>query len=355
MHCIKKIMVLTALGSCLAAQLASAALFVGQTVTLPFDPLSKQEWKVNSTVEGGTLLFSDSPEMVKADGIMYQDTVQGKARLFFHHVNATTEDKRIAVVLENNGDEAAEVTVIRQGLGGPSYNYLQVGKDVQQQYMKGFNAAVYHIPPHSQLSLMDIAAKPNMLLNGMYDFATDKPVCVKTVMLPLTADLATFAQEAAVLPQDEHPLRGTFIGGDRLFVPEQPYNPGKDGTVVMTLADNHLDEYAWGIDATNGAVMQNYGNYGVVYRVFIPSVSGGRMSVYLNPRGGEYAGSIGVSYQHAFDFVADTPADRLSIGGHETDFSYLGTFDTGKSLWLTFSPPGASNLPVKLVLVPEAK
>lgn len=35
-------------------------------------------WPVESKDEGGTLLFSDSPESVTEDGILYQDTVQGR-------------------------------------------------------------------------------------------------------------------------------------------------------------------------------------------------------------------------------------------------------------------------------------
>ena len=36
-----------------------------------------------------TLLFSDSPETVEEDGILYQDTVKGDARLLYYHVNGT--------------------------------------------------------------------------------------------------------------------------------------------------------------------------------------------------------------------------------------------------------------------------
>ena len=44
------------------------------------------------------LLFSDSPEMVQKCGVMYRDTVKGKFRLFFHHVNDTVSSKRLAIV-----------------------------------------------------------------------------------------------------------------------------------------------------------------------------------------------------------------------------------------------------------------
>ena len=55
-----------------------------------------EEAKVKIVEDGPTLLFSDSPEMVKACGIMYQDKVQGDVRLFFHHVN---DKKKIKIDL----------------------------------------------------------------------------------------------------------------------------------------------------------------------------------------------------------------------------------------------------------------
>ena len=44
--------------------------------------------------------FSDSPETVEKDGILYQDTVKGNARLLYYHVNGTKQDKKIAVVIK---------------------------------------------------------------------------------------------------------------------------------------------------------------------------------------------------------------------------------------------------------------
>lgn len=41
------------------------------------------EWEMKSSSLGGTLLLSDSPEMVESDGVLYQDKVEGSVRLFF--------------------------------------------------------------------------------------------------------------------------------------------------------------------------------------------------------------------------------------------------------------------------------
>ncbi len=331
------------------------ALAAGQTVSLPLDPLGQPEWQVTASGYGGKLLLSDSPEMVPADGITYQDVVQGDARLFFHHVNDTKIDKRIAVVFRNQGDQPAKITVYQKGISGPGYNYLDIGKAVQTQYMKGLDIQNLTVPAHGQVSLVDTVVKPNMLLNGMFDFTSDQPVLVSVMMLPKDMSIKRFLSQASVLPPDQYRLRGTFDGRDRLFIPGKVYDAAADGPVVLTLADNKIDQYLWGIDATNGSRVQNYGNYGVVYKLFLPSEHADKLSVYLNPRGGEYAGAMGVKYRHVTESPVNTPADRLSIGGRTEDgqASYVGTYDAGQSLWLTFSPPGASNLPVKLLIVPE--
>ncbi|MDR3560186.1 MAG: copper amine oxidase [Negativicutes bacterium] len=321
------------------------------------DILKLPEWQVTAGAYGGRLLLSDSPEMVPADGIMYQDTVVGDARLFFHHVNATTIDKRIVVLLENSGSEAAEVTVYRSGLAGPGADWLAVGKAAQTAYLADKNLYSVTVPARgtAQLSpeLASAVVRPNMLVNGIFDFQTNRPVTVKVMMLPVGADSAKFARQAKVLPTDQYRLRGTFAGKDRLLIPDKVYDPAEDGAVVITLGDNVVDRYLEGIDATDGSKVLNYGNWGVVYHVFLPFTTSGKVACYLNPRGGTYAGALGVKYRHADQTPVATPAGRLFFGeGVSSDFAAIGKFGGNESLWLTFSPPGASNLPVKLVIMP---
>lgn len=320
--------------------------------------LDLPEWEMTSTDYGGKLLLSDSPETVPADGIMYQDTVSGDVRLFFHHVNGTKEAKKIVVLLENPGKDTASVTVYQHGLGGPGYDYLEVGKAVQLQYLSVPDTYLVEVPGHDTRQLIyqlnDAVVEPNQLVNGMYDFHTDKPVTVKVMMLPVNMDVKKFAAQAKVLPADEWRLRGTFAGRDRMILPNRVYDAAKHGTVAITLADNEIDRYMEGIDATDGSKVVNYGNYGVVYRMFMPSEYNGSINFYLNPRGGEYAGALGIKYQHVVGQPLATPYDRLFFGSKTVkDVQLLGSFVGGQSLWFTFSPPGASNLPVKLVLSPK--
>ena len=319
------------------------------------DALQLPEWEVTSSPYGGKLLLSDSPEMVTSDGIMYQDTVSGNARLFFHHVNDTKTAKKIVVVLENKGPDKATVTVSQYGLGGPDRNWVAVGKAAQQSYMAGGDIYSIEVPAKGIAALSPVLSEavvqPGMLVNGIYDFLADHPVNVKVMMLPVDVDVDNFSRQAKVLSADTYRLRGTFEGCNRMLIPLKVYNSAVDGSVAITLADNKLDRYVEGVDATDGSTVLNYGNYGIIYKLFLPSETSRPISYYLNPRGGDYAGFIGIKYRHAAQTPVATPTDRLAFG-KPTDFATVGEFSGGESLWLTFSPPGASNLPVKLVILP---
>ncbi len=316
------------------------------------------ELEVTNSSRGGKLLFSDSPEMVPTDGILYQDKVEGNIRLFFYHVNATNETKKFDVILENKSPKTAHITVNQHSVCGPGYGWMAIGKDALTSYLAGSQAYQINIPAGGVMplsaSISESVAMPNMLINGIFDFVADRPVTVKVVMLPVLEDSVKFSRTAKVLPSDQCRLRGTFEGANRQLVPVQAYDPEHDGAVALTLADNKIDPYLEGIDATDGSKVVDYGNYGVVYQVLLPSKSSGKIAYYLVPMGGEYAGAIGIKHRDVNWSPLPTPQNRIYFGSNKSrDFAFLGTYDSGDTLSFTFSPPGASNLPVRIVVLPQ--
>ena len=85
----------------IACVYSSSALAAMQQIPLniPEDYEAKTV-SVKYSTQGPKLLFSDSPEMVYHNGILYRDTVQGKVRIFFHHVNAVEGTKKLALMLK---------------------------------------------------------------------------------------------------------------------------------------------------------------------------------------------------------------------------------------------------------------
>lgn len=318
------------------------------------------EWPIRSADVGGTLLFSDSPEVVERDGILYEDTVQGDVRLLYYHLNGTVKEKKVVVVVENETDEMAEVSISNYAMGGPSEDYLHVGKTTQKEYFAKKNAGYCFVAAHSKKLLSPkfsrVIVKPEKLVYGVFDFTTKIPVKVSVMMMPANADPLKFIETAKVLPADRSRLRGTFTGMNRVIKAEKPYNGRKDGIVAVTLADGVLDRYRTGIDATDGSLVENYGNYGVLYKISLPVSGYGRTRYYLNPRGGVYAGALSVSsgkYEKIEEMV-ETPRNLPYFGDGRriTDTSYIGEYDASEEVWFEFSPPGASNLPARIILAP---
>lgn len=318
-------------------------------------------WPVKATYREGTLLFSDSPETVYQDGILYQDTVQGKGRLYYYHVNGTDQDKKVVVVLTNESlTNDVDFLITRSAQTGPDADYFYVGKSSQLRYF-GYQSPRHILLAQGCAQILEnrtnsVNVPKDGLVCGIYDFQTDKPVKITVMMLPLDADPYVFIKTAAILPKDESRLRGTFKNMDRTLLGEKLYDPDKDGSIYFTLADDHDDTYLTGIDATDNSSVKNYGNYGVLYYLSIPTVGMRKVHYYLQPLGGAYAGAMAVQINNNPDFnILPTPSDCGFFGQNPRQNYYadLGTYSAKDNVMMEFSPPGASNLPINIILSPE--
>lgn len=334
-------------------------------------------WPVESKDEGGTLLFSDSPESVTEDGILYQDTVKGEARILYYHLNSSDSDKKVAVVLQSADGQPAIVRVTRGGACYPSPDYLHVGKMTQMAYFEGEAHGDIYIGRGRHRLLQEnmdtTILHPGDLVYGVYDFASNRPIKVSVIMYPADANPFEFLEQAHVLPKDEQRLRGTFHGMNRIVTSSQVYDPAVDGTVYFPLADDIHDHYRTGIDATDGSAVTNYGNYGVLYKLQIPVAKDGAVQYYLSPLGGVYAGAMTVERETTKRRMIETPYGRpyfgdatppesdatqkareegLAILTDTTELTDLGAYDGARPVTFEFSPPGASNLPINIIMMP---
>lgn len=328
---------------------------------------------VYSRDSGGTLIFSDSPEYVRKNGILYMDTVEGDARILFYHLNDTGVRKRFAIIFENMASGTNVINITRGGLSAPNKNYFSVGKITQTMYMENdftdrlelmqYERYVYQ--PYNDYFLL----RPGQLIHGICDFTAEKAVRVFLLMYPENADPLKFLNYAEILPKDEHCLRGTFKNMNRTLTLKRPYDWQKDGLGYILIGDNVNDLFKRGIDATDGSEVINYGNYGINYtlnfRVKFPT------RFCLSPLGGHYAGALRYKY-YGNSGVIQTPDTRLYFGDktppespsvaqarvegtslmtETTELSELGSYRGQVSF--EYSPPGASNLPVNIVLMPD--
>lgn len=309
-----------------------------------------EEAKVAIVEDGPTLLFSDSPEMVKASGIMYQDKVQGDIRLFFHHVNDTDSLKKIAVVFRNVDKYPAKIEIGRKGISQPDFDYLRAGKEVQKQYFAENKLEKHVLAKNSILEVLagdGISVKPGQLLTGMLDFSCDKLTEVTVIMLPLDMDVPTALKNSKILPPDEGTvLRGTFPLANRLVTLKKSYKPDENKIIGVVLADNDLDPYARGIDATTGKETINYGNYGVVYDFSYKIKGDPKTNIRFNPWGGWFAGA-GAVIKDGREIMTMLPMGSIAFGKKGTETIVVTSSKGYNDGRIIFSPPGASNLPIR--------
>ncbi|WP_302816444.1 copper amine oxidase [Selenomonas flueggei] len=336
-----------------------------------------RRWDMTTQDTGGTLLFSDSPEYVRESGILYRDTVEGDARVLYYHLNDTAQPKKVAVILETDADLAI-VSVTRGGSSTPSTDYLRVGKATQIAYFDAQQREErIHVtkerPRLLSPAMNTTVLAPGELVYGVYDFHTNAPVRVSVVMYGADVDPFAFLRTARILPRDEVALRGTFHGMDRILSLPRAYYPARDGAVYFPIADNVHDIYRRGIDATDGTPVVNYGNYGILYQIRLPMAGRGRMNCFLSPLGGVYAGAVSAMSGGGRRLV-ETPAARAFFGDQTqpespqaaqaraeglcrltpyTELADLGTYGADAPVTFLYSPPGASNLPVNIILMPE--
>ena len=357
-----------------AALFLMTFLFVNVSEANSSDSNVLHKLEVKSKDGGGTLLFSDSPEYVKENGILYSDTVKGDVRIMFYHLNDSNINKRIAVVAENLSDKPNVIDITRGVMSEPDGNFLKVGKTTQSDYLqKDFNYALYLQKGESNHIIDEInnkVIKPGQLVYGVYDFHTANEVRVSVIMYPENDDPFEFIKTAKVLSKDEHKLRGTFVKMNRVINLKKVYDPDTDGMVYVMLADDVNDVFKMGIDATDGSTTKDFGNYGIAYTINMKIKKGKKARIGLTPLGGNYAGAMRVYYNgetklllvpNGKPYFGDkTPREpesvkkmreaSMSLITDYTELSDLGTYSD--DVRFEFSPPGASYLPVYIVLMP---
>ena len=285
-----------------------------------------------------TLLFSDSPELVQQTGILYSDRVSGSARIFFHHVNDAASTRYLSVEVYNPGTETVVLLQERKGLG-VSDDYLAAGKKAQATYWKPNARTIILLPGERQWLYRPIQLAAGELANGMADWLTDGPVVISAAM---TDDPNGSRQGLPILATTDIPLRGTFPEADKVVLPDFHEQATQED---LLLADGKQEKFIRGWDAQSKRASVNEGNYGVVYRIWLPSMEM-PYTVSLSPQGGTFAGVVYVQRKESQN-PYPVPSNKLFFGEQTvTEEEKLVRMDAGKSGWLLFSPPGASNLPV---------
>lgn len=368
---------------CVAAAMAAMAALTGHVEARDIDLQSIGYFQFSPlpptlVSQTDTLLLSDSPEYVgPVGGTLSAGTINGNGRIYFYHVNEMDQPHKIAIVLENQTAYPNTVHVMRQLKSIATPDYFAAGrdlsrKDLEQPLNESPNARPLYslsIPPQGRkLIFSDLEQTPvyqDALFTGIVDIKTEAPVFARVMMLPMGIDAVDASHWAKNLPIDEIQLRGTYTGSKRNMEVTTPFDTTLGGAFVE-IGNDREDMFINGVDEMqNKAFVRDRGNYGVSYTLKIPTKGNEPFRLYFNPLGGPYSGSFTVKALHqqgARRGQTDTRtyhiggADGISALGDGTilDSRIMGNYNAGDLLTLNFMPAGASNLPIRFLLIPES-
>ena len=368
---------------CVAAAMAAMAALTGHVEARDIDLQSIGYFQFSPlpptlVSQTDTLLLSDSPEYVgPVGGTLSAGTINGNGRIYFYHVNEMDQPHKIAIVLENQTAYPNTVHVMRQLKSVATPDYFAAGrdlsrKDLEQPLNESPNAKPLYslsIPPQGRkLIFSDLEQTPvyqDALFTGIVDIKTEAPVFARVMMLPMGIDAVDASHWAKNLPIDEIQLRGTYTGSKRNMEVTTPFDTTLGGAFVE-IGNDREDMFINGVDEMqNKAFVRDRGNYGVSYTLKIPTKGNEPFRLYFNPLGGPYSGSFTVKALHqqgARRGQTDTRtyhiggADGISALGDGTilDSRIMGNYNAGDLLTLNFMPAGASNLPIRFLLIPES-
>ena len=368
---------------CVAATMAAMAALTGHVEARDIDLQSIGYFQFSPlppslVSQTDTLLLSDSPEYVgPVGGTLSAGTINGNGRIYFYHVNEMDQPHKIAIVLENQSAYPNTVHVMRQLKSVATPDYFAAGRDLSRKDLEhpldeSPNARPLYslsIPPQGrQLIFSDLENTPvyqDALFTGIVDIKTEAPIFARVMMLPMGMDAVDASHWAKNLPIDEIQLRGTYTGSKRNMEVTTPFDTTLGGAFVE-IGNDREDMFINGVDEMqNKAFVRDRGNYGISYTLKIPTKGNEPFRLYFNPLGGPYSGSFTVKALHqqgARRGQTDTRtyhiggADGISALGDGTilDSRIMGNYNAGDLLTLNFMPAGASNLPIRFLLIPES-
>jgi hypothetical protein len=290
-----------------------------------------------------TLLVSDSPETFKETGILYQDTINGKARLYADHLNGTKDKIRFTIQVRNLSDQPITLRTTNKGEVTPSVYANLIGHAASVDFLlhDPVAAAPLVIPAGQTAVYVQLPdLYPDQGINLLYDVETDGQLQVAFVASLASALPINPFDTYKALEFDGH-VRGTFPSADKRWdVDLTSFNePSR-----LTIGDGKEDTYVRGYDTQRQMEVVDMGNYGTIYTIH--SDKPRKMAVMLVAKGGPFKGPFVIDGQFMM-----APASGV-ISAFQSVQILARTTGTEDSFDLQFTPPAGSAFPIDLIFYP---
>jgi hypothetical protein len=291
-----------------------------------------------------TMLMSDGPETFYEKGILYQDTLNGKGRLYASHMNGMDEKVQFVIMATNSGTKPVTIRTTNRGEVYPSIYAHLIGHQSAVEFMTNDKIDEKLTIPAGQtrayIQMPDF--HPGQGMNALYDVETDGPIQFSFMAMDAVIEtpISLYPLLYKPLPFDGH-IRGTFpITEKRWDIDASSFT--KASRIVF--GDNISDPNQEGYDVFRQQKVYEDGNYGVVYKIHLDKPR--RMAVLLLARGGAFKGPL--KFNGELVLVPQsgviTAFEQIQVL-HRTD-------GTEPSLEIEYIPPSGSAFPVDLIFYP---
>ncbi len=303
--------------------------------------------ELNKTTIPGTMIMSDSPEVVTREGILYRDDIDGTGRILVHHINDFSEEatmsgrKRFVMVAENKTSMPVSATFTNKTIKGPVSDVLLLGQRMLNEYLVGVPSETITLMPGEKVYIYDSEKKwlKGTCISGLMDVATTGPMTF-TMAAVSAGNTINNMDSMELFIKTTHP-RGTF---DTVGI---NYNIELDGSIPeKILLGAGDDEWLVGHDALTGDVAVNKGNFGVSYYITITAKED--TGIILNPRATIFRGAI----QYEGGEVYNIPS-MGSIYSNTAKAVSLGVIKAGETKTIEYMLPNGSASPILLGFIPK--
>ncbi|WNQ11017.1 stalk domain-containing protein [Paenibacillus aurantius] len=289
------------------------------------------------------LIVSDSPESIKEKGILYQEKVHGKARLYADHVNEMAEKVQFVIMAKNTSGRPVKVTTTNKGEVFPSSYANLIGHEASVDFMLHDPIREELVIPAGQSYVYVLMPDfyPGQGVNVFYDVETDGEVEFQFIAMDNIASPNAYSVSIYRPLDYVANVRGTFP------VSEKTWNVNLNGLAKparLTIGDGKEDPFDKGYDNQRKQEVYNEGNYGMIYKIHAERP--GRMAVLLLPRGGPFKGPFKVNGEFTM-----APTSGV-LGAFEQVQLLARTTGEEETFEMEFTPPAGSAFPVDLIFYP---
>ncbi len=286
------------------------------------------------------LLFSDSPEVPTQSGILYQDTLAGRARLLAYHLNGLNKTARLYIMARNLESRPVDLRTERLGETAPTRVESVLGQVTLLEYFSSSGGSTLTLVPGQTAA---VYASPQLMggtgVNLMQDITASGRVELTFLMLESSLPPSQeVIQSLPYLAMDKSHVRGTFPNAVRRLKVDLAKLPTR-----VVIGDGREDPAITGTDAITKQQVRLNGNYGVLYDLEINGTS--NTAVAFSPRGGLYRGAMNI-LDGPINQTIKLPKNGNALNPNEPVLLWRPKSD---QMNIDFVPASGSNLPISLI------